>query len=143
MATANPPRKFIPSGLVMRRIVNPITVRLGGPTLVVRGRRTGRMRSVPLPAFHHAGASYLVGGRGEAHWVRNLRAAGEAEYRERGRRQRFQPLEVSGEERDSVLAAYRAHYGRRVAAMFTELPDADQHPVFRIEPLPGGPARPS
>ncbi len=36
-------RPHLPSGFVMTHLVNPITIRLGGPTLPVGGRRTGRL----------------------------------------------------------------------------------------------------
>ena len=76
-------RPYVPSGVVMRRIVNPITVLLGGPTLVVPGRRSGRPIATPVPAFPFEGDRYLVAGGGETHWVRNLRAAGGAVERDR------------------------------------------------------------
>jgi deazaflavin-dependent oxidoreductase (nitroreductase family) len=135
MSATSGPRKSVPSGVVMRRIVNPITVYLGGPTLVVRGRKTGRLLATPVPAFSFGGARHLVGGRGATHWARNLRAAGEGEYRERGRREPFRAVELFGAEREQVLAAYRERHGRRVRALFDELPNPEQHPVFRIEPL--------
>jgi deazaflavin-dependent oxidoreductase (nitroreductase family) len=132
-ANGTPPA-FIPSGFVMRHIVNPITVRLGGPALVVRGRRSGRLITTPVPPFEFEGARYLVGGRGETHWVRNLRAAGEGELRRGSRREPFRAVELTPDERDRVLAAYRERMGRRVRPLFDALPEPSQHPVFRIEP---------
>ncbi len=82
-------RAYVPSPLVMRRVVNPITVWLGGPTLTVRGRRTGRPIRTPVPALDFEGVRYLVSGGGETHWVRNLRATGEGELRAAGRASRF------------------------------------------------------
>ena len=135
-ANGTPPA-FIPSGFVMRHIVNPITVRLGGPALVVRGRRSGRLITTPVPPFEFEGARYLVGGRGETHWVRNLRAAGEGELRRGSRREPFRAVELTPDERDHVLSAYRERMGRRVRPLFDALPESSQHPVFRIEPLAG------
>ena len=77
-------RPYVPSRFFMARVVNPITLWLGGPTLTVRGRRTGRPIRTPVPTLEFKGARYLVSGGGETHWVRNLRAAGEGELR-RGR----------------------------------------------------------
>ena len=72
--TRHPPQQaigtapaFVPSGFVIRRIVNPITVRRGASALVVRGRRSGRPITTPVPPFEFEGAKYLVGGRGETH----------------------------------------------------------------------------
>ncbi len=75
------PRPYVPSGFVMSHVVNPITLRLGGPTLTVAGRRSGRPISTPVPPFEYKSALYLVSGGGETQWVRNLRAAGEGELR--------------------------------------------------------------
>jgi len=131
-------RPYVPSRFFMARVVNPITLWLGGPTLTVRGRRTGRPIRTPVPTLEFEGARYLVSGGGETHWVRNLRAAGEGELR-RGRvREPFVGIEVHGDEHDRVVAAYREHMGWRAREFFTALPDPADHPVFRIEPA--GPA---
>ncbi len=124
---------YVPSGFVMRRIVNPLTVLLGGPALVIRGRRSGRLITTPVPVFPFEGARYLVAGGGETHWVRNLRAAGEGELRRGRRRERFRAVELSGAARDRVVVAYRERMGRRAQPFFKALPEASQHPVFRID----------
>ncbi|HEY4898015.1 MAG TPA: nitroreductase/quinone reductase family protein, partial [Solirubrobacteraceae bacterium] len=67
-------RPYVPSRFFMARVVNPITLWMGGPTLTVRGRRTGRPIRTPVPTLEFEGARYLVSGGGETHWVRNLRA---------------------------------------------------------------------
>ena len=135
--TGSSPRRppYVPSGFVMRHVVNPITVWLGGPTLVVRGRRSGRSISTPVPPFSFEGDRYLVAGGGETHWVRNLRAAGGGELRRGRKHEPFRAQEISAEERDRVVAAYRTKMGRRASAYFAALPDLADHPVFRIEPL--------
>ena len=125
---------YVRSGMVMRYLVNPITVWLGGPTLVVRGRRTGRPIRTPVPPISLDGERYLVVGGGETHWVRNLRAAGEGELRRGRKREPFRAQEMTGDERDRVVAAYRARLGRRAQAFFLALPNPADHPVFRIEP---------
>ena len=43
------PHPYVPSGFFMRHVVNPITVRLGGPTLTAVERRTGRPISTSVP----------------------------------------------------------------------------------------------
>jgi len=134
------PARYVPSGFVIRRIVNPISLVLGAPCLVVRGRLSGRPIRVLVPPFPDGGARYLVAGGGETHWVRNLRAAGEAELRRGRDRERVRAVEVGGAERDRVVAAYRDRMGRRAAAYFSALPDASDHPVFRLEPAGAPPA---
>src|SRR5665811_2469849 len=91
------PRPYVPSRFFMSRVVNPITLRLGGPTLTVRGRRTGRSVRTPVPTLEVEGARYLVSGGGETHWVRNLRAAGGGELRKGRTHEPFRAVEVQGE----------------------------------------------
>jgi deazaflavin-dependent oxidoreductase (nitroreductase family) len=75
------------------RAANPLTrrlLRLGlpmGPNvlLTVRGRSTGLPRTAPVAIAEIDGRRYVIGAYGEVHWVRNLRAAGQAEIRLRGR----------------------------------------------------------
>jgi deazaflavin-dependent oxidoreductase (nitroreductase family) len=122
---------------IARRVLNPLAMRLGlagARTLAVRGRRTGRELTVPVIPLEHGGARYLVSTRGEAHWVRNLRATGAGELRGRGGAERFRATEVPPGEREELIAAYRALAGRTAAPYFERLPDPADHPVFRIEP---------
>ncbi len=67
------------------RLLNPITttlMRLGVQPdprmalLTIRGRKTGRDRSVPVGVFDRAGRRYVVAAFGEVNWVLNVRAAG-------------------------------------------------------------------
>lgn len=127
------PRPYVPSRFFMRNVVNPITRWLGGPTLTVRGRRTGRPIRTPIPTLELAGVRYLVSGGGETHWVRNLRAAGSGELRRGRTHELFRAVEVHGDEHGRVVAAYREHMGWRAREFFTALPDPADHPVFRIE----------
>jgi deazaflavin-dependent oxidoreductase (nitroreductase family) len=120
----------------VRRVFNPIAMRFGisgTQALSVRGRRSGEIRRVPVIPVDHGGARYLVSPRGETQWARNLRAAGEGELRRRGRAVRFQATEVPVSERPPVIAAYQAVAGRAVASFFTAMPDAADHPVFRLD----------
>lgn len=127
------PRPYVPSRFFMAHVVNPITLWLGGPTLVVRGRRTGRQIRTPVPTLEFGGARYLVSGGGETHWVRNLRAAGGGELRRGRTNEQFRALEVHGDEHARVVAAYRERMGWRAREFFAALPDPADHPVFRID----------
>jgi deazaflavin-dependent oxidoreductase (nitroreductase family) len=119
------------------KVFNPIAAKLGlsgSAELVVAGRRTGTPRSVPVIPVEVDGILYAVSTRGEAEWVRNLRAAGVCELRGRHHRGRYVAEELRAEERAPVLAAYRAKAGGMVKDYFSKLPDAGDHPVFRLSP---------
>jgi deazaflavin-dependent oxidoreductase (nitroreductase family) len=130
-------RRYVPSGFVMAHVVNPIVQRLGGTlVLIVPGRRSGKLRTVPLGRpFDLDGVRYLVGGGGETQWVRNLRGAGGGQFRFHGTNTPFRAVEIEGSERDRIVAAYRAKQGRTVDGFFRELPEPADHPVFRVEAL--------
>ena len=120
----------------VRRIFNPIAMRFGisgTVALAVRGRRTGKIRRVPVIPVDHAGARYLVSPRGETQWARNLRTSGEGELHSRRGVERFRATEVPIAERPQVIAAYQAVAGRAVASFFARLPDVADHPVFRLD----------
>ena len=117
-------------------LVNPLVLRVGlFPALTVKGRRTGTPHTVPIGGpFAFEGARYLVSGRGNTSWARNLRAAGRGELRMHGRVEPFWAVEVIGAQRDRVVAAYRRALARSVQNFFAQIPDPGDHPVFRIEP---------
>jgi F420H(2)-dependent quinone reductase len=132
-------RPYVRSSFLMSRVVNPITIALGGATLVIRGRRSGRHIRTLVPPFEVDGARCLVSGGGETQWVRNLRSAAEGELRRGRRREPFRAVELLGEEHDRVVVAYREWLGRRAAPFFEALPDPVDHPVFRIDPAENDP----
>jgi deazaflavin-dependent oxidoreductase (nitroreductase family) len=126
--------------------------RLGVPfprarMLRVHGRRTGRLRSVPVLVLHRHGARYLVAPRGQTDWARNLRAAGWGELWRGDRRERVVAEELDGEERAAVVGAYARRYGW-LTGRFFDLPKrfgpedvrriAGRHPAFRLRPAATG-----
>lgn len=133
MESAPPP--YVRPQFFMAHVVNPILKVIGSPTLTVRGRRSGLPITTPLAPFDFEGARYLVGGGGDTHWVRNLRAAGEGQLRMGGKHQDFHTVEIQGPERDRIVAAYRTSMGRRFESYFKALPNLADHPVFRVEPI--------
>lgn len=124
--------------------------RLGWPfprlvVLRVHGRRTGRLHRTPLLILPHAGERYLVAPRGRTSWALNLRAAGWGELLRGRRRERIAAVDVTGAEREAVLAAYLRSYGWLTRRLFgvERRPDArtiaaiaERHPVFRLEARP-------
>ncbi len=122
-------------GFWIRSIFNPIAMRFGiSPTLVVKGHRTSLDRRVPISPVEVDGTRYLTSPRGNTHWSRNLAAAGEGELRHKGNVERFRAHDVPVEERAPIIAAYRETVPKSIGAMFDAIPDAADHPTFRIEP---------
>jgi deazaflavin-dependent oxidoreductase (nitroreductase family) len=112
-------------------------------TLEVRGRRTGRLISLPVVVAEYEGELYLVSMLGnDANWVHNVRAAGGRAVLRRGRPQEVRLAEVEPGERAPILRRYlevapgaRPHVPvdrRAPLAEFERI--ADQFPVFRILP---------
>lgn len=126
--------------LVLRRVANPILMRLGVSgtrALAVRKRRSGTIQRIPIIPVEHQGERYLVAPRGETDWVRNLRAAGGvAELGRWGRLRPIQATELPPDARADVISSYRAIAGRAVRSFFEAMPDPADHPVFRIEDRP-------
>jgi deazaflavin-dependent oxidoreductase (nitroreductase family) len=84
------------------RYSNPITralLRVGlpmGPNVLmtVRGRTSGEPRTAPVAVAEIDGRRYVIGAYGEVHWVRNLRAAGEADIMVNGRIEHVRAVEL-------------------------------------------------
>src|SRR6476619_7519484 len=78
----------------------------GSRVLAVRGRTSGEMRTTPVNLLTVDGERYLVAPRGVTQWVRNIRAAGEAELRVGRRVERVRLVELPVEQRVPVLRVY-------------------------------------
>ena len=105
----------------------------GVHTLEVAGRSTGAAQQVPVIPIEHGGTLYVVSTRGEAEWVRNVRAAGALRLGQKGdlttyRRRR----RCRSSERSAIIAAYRAKAGQEVNGYWKKLPADADHPVFRL-----------
>lgn len=117
------------------RVVNPLVGALGfKPVIATRGRRSGAWRTVPVNLLETGGARYLVSTRGDAFWVRNLRENPEAELRGRGRTERVRAVAVPAAERPALIAAYLERWNAEAGRYFQDLPDPEDHPIFRLEP---------
>lgn len=123
---------------ITQHIFNPIAMRLGmggATTLAIAGRSSGNVRTVPVIPVEHKKKTYLVSTRGESEWVRNLREAGEGELRGKGGTQRFRATELPVDQRPPIIEAYKQKAGKTVEGYFKHLPSAEDHPVFRVDPL--------
>ena len=84
------------------------------------------------PAFTRC----LVSPFGESDWVRNLRAASRGELSSKGRTEAFHASEIPVDERGAIIARYREVAPSSVEPCFRKLPDAGDHPVFRVDQEP-------
>lgn len=114
-------------------------------TLEVRGRRTGRVVSLPVVITACRGERYLVSMLGEdANWVRNVRAADGRAALRHGRREDVRLVEIAPTDRATVLRHYlqvapgaRAHFPVDRDAPeeeFTRITPA--YPVFHVTAAP-------
>lgn len=104
------------------RLCNPLARRMisaGIPTgapnvlLTVRGRRSGKLRTVPIAMLETDGRWFVQACYGETGWVANLRADGEATVTHPGgRRTPVQGIVLSPEEAGAALRRALEPFGR-------------------------------
>lgn len=132
---------------VMNRAVAWLTRRglsvWGSRVLEVKGRRSGLPRQVPVNLLMIDGIEYLVAPRGNAEWVRNLRAsAGHLDLLLGRSREHRVATELADGEKVDILRAYLRRWKAEVGVFFDGV-DADssdtellriapRHPVFRL-----------
>jgi deazaflavin-dependent oxidoreductase (nitroreductase family) len=118
----------------VKHIINPLMLLTGGvPIVTVRGRRSGKMYRTPIYVVELGGQRYLTSPRGETTWSRNLRSTGELWLKVGGSEAHYRASEVPPAERAPIIAAYVAKWGQ-TRADFDKLPEAVDHPTFRLEP---------
>jgi deazaflavin-dependent oxidoreductase (nitroreductase family) len=78
----------------------------GTRALSVRGRKTGKQRSVVINVLTINDVDYLVSPRGTTQWVRNVRAAGTVDVGPRWRRRRILTTEVVDVAKPELLRRY-------------------------------------
>jgi deazaflavin-dependent oxidoreductase (nitroreductase family) len=119
-----------------------ISVR-GSRVLEVKGRKSGQPRRTPVNLLSLDGREYLVAPRGEAEWVRNVRADdGQLALLLGRRRDQRLATEVPDADKVPVLRAYLKHWKAEVGVFFDGVgPDstdeqiaaiASRHPVFSL-----------
>jgi hypothetical protein len=121
-----------------------VSLGLGGDmyvTLEMRGRKSGKLVSLPLVVGVVDNQRYLVSMLGEdVHWVKNVRAANGKVALKHGRREQVQLEELPVKERAPIIKAYlqRATGARPHIAVDKDAPLADfekvaaNYPVFRV-----------
>ena len=115
--------------------------------LTVAGRKSGIPRTTPLAFIEDDGRRWVWSPWGDVHWVRNLRAAGQATIVVRQRREEVRAIELDPTERVAFFRdtfaplARRMRFGVRFVRMLDGVdvddPDAtaDGHPVFELHPM--------
>lgn len=114
----------------------------GSRVLVVRGRKSGEMRTTAVNLLSLEGQRYLVAPRGETQWVRNIRVTGEGELLLGRRREPIRVRELGDAEKPELLREYLRRWKMEVGMFFQGVgPEssadelariAPKHPVFRI-----------
>jgi deazaflavin-dependent oxidoreductase (nitroreductase family) len=111
--------------------------------LSVRGRKSGKIYTTPVALVEHGGYRWLVAAFGEVNWVRNLRAAGEAQLRRGRHSETVRVVELGVAEAAPILKQFLKKYRlvpffRPYFAVTLQSPLADfereaaYHPVFRL-----------
>jgi deazaflavin-dependent oxidoreductase (nitroreductase family) len=96
-----------------------VGIPLGPNALItVRGRKSGLDRTTPVALVEIGGKRWVIGTFGETHWVRNLRASGEATITMRRRREKVGAIELSHEEGAGFFRDVLGPYVRRIPLGF-------------------------
>lgn len=107
----------------------------GSRLLEVRGRKSGEWRRTPVNPLEFEGERYLVSPRGNAQWVRNLRASGGGRLAVGRKVEEFTAVEIPENERPPLLRAYLEKWKWEVGAFFGGAgPDSSDEELHRIAP---------
>ena len=109
----------------------------------VRGRKSGKIYTTPVALVEQHGTRFLVAAFGEVSWVRNLRAAGSAQFTSRRRTQTIRAVELEEREAPPILKLFltKYHLVPFFRPYFDVTPrsplvdferEATRHPVFRL-----------
>jgi deazaflavin-dependent oxidoreductase (nitroreductase family) len=116
--------------------------------ITIRGRKSGLDRTTPVALVEIGGKRWVIGTFGETHWVRNLRAAGEATITVGRRRETVSAMELSQDAAAGFFRDVLGPYVRRIPFGFGRLligsvlgakdiledpaVAAGRHPVFEL-----------
>jgi deazaflavin-dependent oxidoreductase (nitroreductase family) len=147
-----PDTRYLEPGWFTRNIFNRLIRRLtrmgvsvaGSRELRVRGRTSGEWRTTPVNLMTLDGERYLVAPRGQAQWVRNIRAAGTGELRVGRRIEVFRAAEIADTAKVPILREYLRRWGWEVGQFFEGIDKsstdaqlaeiAPGFPVFKVLP---------
>jgi len=113
--------------------------------LEVRGRKSGRVYSMPVDLLELDGRTYLVAPRGNTQWSRNARASGMVTLRRGRRRDEYSVIELDDGVKPKVLKAYLDAYSGQVQRFFPVpagsppeafAPLAPAYPCFELRASP-------
>ena len=105
----------------------------GIEVLEVRRRSNGGLQEIPVLPIEIAGCRYLVSVRGEAQWVRNVRADPMVTLKRRSTRKTYRAVEIPVEKSRQIIKTYRERAGKTVDVMYwKKLPEDVDHPVFKL-----------
>ena len=143
-----PARAFLRPTLIERWINRGIgalvSLGIGLPhmrVLEVRGRKSGKLYSLPVDLLSHEGRLYLVAPRGRAEWVRNAEASGSVVLRRGSRSQTYRLQAIADAQKPPILAAYLDRFRREVQRFFplpagspadAFVPLAERYPAFEL-----------
>ena len=138
------PRHYRKPGWLTRHVLNKAVAGAarvgisvwGSRVLEVKGRTTGTLRRTPVNLLAVDDVAYLVAPRGEAQWVRNVRAAGgELDLVVGRRRTHYVATELTDDEKVPVLRAYLRRWRAEVGVFFDGVgPNSTDDEVARIAP---------
>jgi deazaflavin-dependent oxidoreductase (nitroreductase family) len=122
----------------------------GSRVLEHQGRRSGKLHHIPVNLLTVDDQQYLVAARGEAEWVRNVRAAqGQLVLILGRKRHSYTAVEVPVADRTEILRSYLRRWKFEVGMFFEGVgPDstdaefaaiAARHPVFVLREVPASP----
>ncbi|OBG14819.1 hypothetical protein A5765_10515 [Mycolicibacterium celeriflavum] len=117
----------------VRKIFNKFAMATGvgnSQTLTVTKRVSKQPQQIPVVVPEVDGVKYLVSTRGEAEWVKNVRADPHVKLGD----VTYVATEVPVDKRGPIIAAYRPLAGNVVEAYWKQLPSDADHPTFALIP---------
>jgi deazaflavin-dependent oxidoreductase (nitroreductase family) len=115
--------------------------------LQVKGRRTGRVYSMPVIVLEIGGSMFLVAPRGRTQWARNVEATPDVTLARGSLRPVYRVRAVPDDEKPPVLSVYLERF-RSVVQRYFPLPAgappaafapiAARYPVFQLQPSGDG-----